>query len=511
MAVDSAGYSTGSAFSAGNALATGLQQAAVYDPTQQSTTTQTSVAGKLNSQNDLTQDSSDPTQNTTSAPTAGTLSTAVSYPTWNALSAKAASPATGTAAATYVPTSATGPNSTAIGAANSTALSPYSPGNSPSTVHAPSTAAAAPTIGYNSSTSNGGNPIVSYRTADGSFAYYQFSETSGSYQYMGSYNANGQATYIQPGASELTAAQRSSATLQSLGKTFSTNDANANAGIVTQNNQAYINTWQQANKSAASDAASAANDSTVAGLLAYMQANNGQMPQQSLDPKTGLTNYTSAQLAAAQTQYTTYQNTRAAEDANAAQLGAYANKPVDTSAVDATSQAAIDSYNSIGATISGGADSGAGGRLGADNAAAIVGQGALNHQTAAAQSYYTNMQAFGNALSAQATTDANATATKLNSDVQNVQDSASALEQNLSQLDTATQQRVKGVLDQLQAQLQQYQYAMQHYKDNTQLIHNLAIGILALGGAVATVATGGLAGVAIAAGTAAAAGATAKA
>jgi hypothetical protein len=367
--------------------------------------------------------------------------------------------------------------------------------------------------------------IVSVRTSDGNFAYYKFTPMfnpttgvwSGRYSYVGAYNKSGA---LVDGQNTLTAAQRGTAQLQQLGagQTFKTSQAAAGTSDqVTQYNNAVLQQWQSDAATAITNVRSQQLTDQTNQLVTYMEANNGQMPPGSLlgdrnsyvgDTGNNVFSYEAVQAAKAQ--YQTYTATRQQENQNAATLGFYANKPIDTSAVDKTSQTAINGYNSIGASQGGGADSGAGSRLGAVGGAAIVGQGALNHQTAAAQSYYTNMQAFGQALSAQATTDANATQTKLDADVQNVQDVATSLEQNLSQLDSQTQIAVKGQLDNLQNQIAQYQYAMQHYKDNTALIHSLAIGILALGGAIATAATGGLAGVAIAAGTAAASAAAAK-
>lgn len=532
MALDSAGYNTANAFSAGNALGAGLQQAAIYDPTQQSSTLQTSVAGTLNSQNNLAQDNpgSEPM---TSTPTAGTLSTAsnnTAFPTWqnllagqNKSSTYTLAPATnGTTAAstgtTITPTGTTTPVTWNFGdyGGTQTINTPTSTATTTNNaLSAPNANIAAQSNQLTDITAAGGYKTVSVRTSDGNFAYYKFDPTSGRYTYAATYNKDGgivgggqiyvDANGTYQNYTGLSDSDRQNAVLQSLGagQTFKTQDAGNQANIVTQLNNPAILKWQAANTAAAANNAQTTLTTQTAAALAYMQANNGALPPANKPGYSGAPDYSADALAAAQTQYQTYLQTRQSEDANAALLGQYANKPIDTAAVDATSQAANEAYASIGAS-QGGTDAGAGSRLSAPAGSAIVGQGALNHQNAAASSYYTNMAAFGQALTAQSTTDATATATKLNSDVQNVQDVATSLEQNLDQLDTQTQQVVKQQLTNLQSQIAQYQYAMQHYKDNTTLIHNLAIGVLALGGAIATAATGGLAGIGIAAATAAA-------
>lgn len=547
MALDSAGYNTANAFSANDAFATGLQKAAVYDPTQQSSALQTSAAGTLNSQNKTQQDAPSDTQNLQGTPTAGLLSTQtnnMAYPTWAGLGAQSRLATTtsltpaGTATAQvanpgyqlggYDPTSgqtagtrinpSTGQIIDANGQANTLptqvqAQTPVTTPYNPNLV-APNAQRVPNSIGIGSS-SVGGAEIVSVRTSDGQFAYYKFNPQTRTYGYMATYDKNGQVTsggqkyYDAQGVARttdpLTAQERGQAQLRQLGagQTFNGGDANRYADLVTQNENAYIGKWDKANADAAQAANNTANASASAELLKYMQANNGALPPQQAGTS-GAYQYSDAAVAAARDQYTQWTQQRAQEDANAAILGSYANKPIDTAAVDAASQLANDAQVSIGASISGGADSGAGSRLGATNSANIIGQGALNHSTAAAQSYYTNMKAFGDALQAQASTDANATETKLNADVQNVSDVAQALEQQLSTLDASVQIRVKGQLQNLNNLVQQYQYAMTHYRNQTGLIHSIAIAILAAGGAIATVATGGLAGVGIAAATAAA-------
>lgn len=547
MGVDSAGYNTANAFSAGNALGAGLQQAAVYDPTQQSTGLQTSVAGTLNSQNNSTQDTPG-SDNMTSMPTAGTLSTAsnnTAFPNWsnilgqqNKLTVSQGRPLQSiTPTGQTSTTTSINPNFSPLGEGRGGAdgiPDPYVFNNTPD--YMPTVVTQTPVsqvtntnvggaAGINANnaarqngltdiTAAGGYKTISVRTSDGMFAYYTFDPTSGAYKFAGSYDKNGVQTQGQSYtdaqgrtqyANSLSASDRQGAVLQSLGagQTFGSGEAANQASIVTQLNNPSIIKWQAANSAAAANGAQTELTQQTAAALAYMQANGGALPPMYRPGMSGKPDYSQDALAAAQQQYQQYLGTRASEDANAALLGVYANKPIDTAAVDATSQAANEAYASIGAS-QGGTDAGGGSRLGAPTGAAIVGQGALNHQNAAASSYYTNMQAFGQALQAQAQTDAGATSTKLNSDVQNVQDVATALESHLDQLDTQTQQVVKQQLANLQRQIEQYQYAMQNYKDNTKLIHDLAIGVLALGGAIATAATGGLAGIGIAAATAAA-------
>ena len=530
MALDSAGYNTANAFSANDAFATGLQKAAVYDPTQQSSALQTSAAGTLNSQNKTQQDAPSDTQNLQGTPTAGLLSTQtnnIAYPTWAGLGAQsrlavAPSPVARAAADTSTQLQNSGPVASA-----GWSLGPYGNGGAgeivqsqtPTTVNnnltAPNAQRVPNAIGIGAS-AVGGADVVAVRTSDGQFAYYKFNPQTRTYGYVATYDKNGALTNggqsytnAQGGfgmLDPLSAQERGQAQLRQLGagQTFKAGDANRYADLVTQNENAYIGKWDKANADAAQAAGNTANASASAELLKYMQANNGALPPQQAGTA-GAYQYSDAAVAAARDQYTQWTQQRAQEDANAAILGSYANKPIDTAAVDAASQRANDAQVSIGASISGGADSGAGSRLGATNSANIIGQGALNHSTAAAQSYYTNMKAFGEALQAQASTDANATETKLNADVQNVSDVAQALEQQLSTLDASVQIRVKGQLQNLNNLVQQYQYAMTHYRNQTGLIHSIAIAILAAGGAIATVATGGLAGVGIAAATAASA------
>lgn len=483
-----------------SALATGLAYAAnktpaVADP--MSTPTTSNPASAARALGSAVQDAS-------AVPTGGTMSqnTVSAVPMQNKLSVSQGNPLTNIAI-----------NSTANKAPGNTAAAP------PQNVAMPTAA------------------------GDGTYNYYSWNPSTGAYQVAGTYNTQTKQGYTNasqaaqlrqtisdanqivtqlgslPGMMGSPAVQdalKKSADAQaqldamkfdpaSLGQVqfgggqLQANSPDSGVGQVTQQYAQGIDAYKAGQATADANQAAAAQSASVADAVAYMAAHGGQM-----DPGRVLP---ASVVSAAQDAYKAQQTAGAANPF--AINGTMGVMPINTDTADIAGMAAKNAITSQYNTNLGGADAGAVSRAAAFSQAAQSGENQLTHDTAAANSFNTNLNAFGSALQAQATADSNATGQKLQQDIQNVQDVATALSSQIETLDQATQTRVKGAIDSLNQQIAYYNQMAKQYGADTAFVVNLARGVLAAGAAIATVATGGAAGVAIA-GAAAAAGAATR-
>ena len=258
---------------------------------------------------------------------------------------------------------------------------------------------------------------------------------------------------------------------------------------VSQVNQQYsqqIDTYKGGAAEAKVNQQAAAQTANVNAAVAYMNTHGGQM-----DPNVVLP---ASVVSAAQDAY------KQQQDANGPAFtinGASSVMPIDTTTADIAGVNAQNAITSQYNTNLGGADAGAISRAAAFAHTNQSGANQITHDTAAAQSFNTNLASFGNALQAQATADTNATGAKLNADIQAVGDVAARLQQQISTLDAATQQQVRTQIDQLNQQIAYYKQQVAQYGSDVGFVMNLAKGILAGGAAIATIMTGGVAGVAI--------------
>lgn len=137
--------------------------------------------------------------------------------------------------------------------------------------------------------------------------------------------------------------------------------------------------------------------------------------------------------------------------------------PVDTSTQDAINRSSLNSLASRFSTSLSGANIGAMGRL---YAGAITDQSGVNKQLSDedyAARFNQNVSAFTQAVQAQSTLDANATGTKLQSDVQAAGDAIQSLQQQASQLGSQAGIAVQSHLNALQKQLNEYEQAARLY------------------------------------------------
>lgn len=333
------------------------------------------------------------------------------------------------------------------------------------------------------------NVAVPSSSGGGWYVYYTYDASIGGYRYAGQYNPAGQKGYGAGGVSTPfappTDVQYSG---QALVNTPGMTQDNGGLGA-TQVNQQYsqaIDTYKAGATQATANQTAAAQAANVASALAYMNAHGGAMDPNVVLPASSVT--------AAQEAYKAQQATQGpAFTFN----GGQGPLPIDTTAADITGVNAKNAIASQYATNVGGADAAAIGRAGAFAQANQTGENKLLHDTAAANSFNTNLAAFGNALQAQATADTNATGTKLQNDIQAVGDVAARLESQVGQLDATTQVEVRGRINQLNQQIAYYNQQVAQYGADVQFVMNIAKGILAAGAGVAAIATGGVAGVAI--------------
>lgn len=481
MAVDSAGWSTNSA------LASGLQSAATYDPTQQSTSTPTSVAGLqqgLNSQSAATPSPST-TQNVQSTPDSapqtvanyGVTATSNNTPYQSPLVSKIVTP---------------------VSQAQTQAQSPQGAVSSPavSSTSMPTASAITPnSVTYGSNTATYQGPQV---LKDGA-SYYVFDPQTGAYTFAGgstpvfdsSYHITGY-TFKPANGVNLTGNQIAGAFNATTLANDPNNQATAaqrlqsimNSSAIGGNLAAYNKDLQNARAAAqaatTASAASAAQQTT----LDYLTTHGGQLSAQDQAVMNasltagGLSTDTPQQQANIQAALSAYQ----AQQAQAAQLTSIGIKPIDTSAVDATNNAAMASLISqYASNNAAGAPSGAG----AYNASALSGQNSLNHDIAAATSYNANIANYNNALGVQFAADKQGTGNQLYSDVQNVQQIAAQLQQEIGQLGTAQSQQAQSALNQLTGLLQQYQQSVAQYGQGSQQARAVATSILSAGGGLA--------------------------
>lgn len=586
MGLDSAGYNTSSLFQAKNydptssALVNGLQSTATYDPTQQATSTPTSAArflpAGMNSQNTDQGDTASPTQNLQSNNGFGTLTNALSsaglQSTANAGTAgltKTSNNAVNSTYAMSMPTNSklvTAPNANQAGAqpqamAQNTTTSlgngiTVSQATGPTLANGGLTIASqnqAAQAAKNNLTQYGGAQTVSVRTRDGNLAYYTFDSTRGTYQYVNTYDKNGQivakptstmsamppagvkwdalsqqaintgswigktpddvqlpmsgvdangnrvvwsngmlTTYKADNNTPLSAQMVNGAQLQTIAGTQLDDKNTATAGsLIAQQavNQTAIAQWQKANDDAyakqQATAAATAQQTTQQQALDYMQTHGGQLPPnlQAIANNTysgaaGVPQAQQAGIAAAQQAYQE-------AIAHGALLNGLKINGIDTKASDAVDQATMNSLLSQYASQGTGAGGGLSNRLGAYQAAGLSGQAALNHEKAAATSYNNNMTNFANALNTQNSADVNATGNQLYSDIQGVQQIATALSQEMDQLGASARQGAQAQLDNLQSSLAQYQNAVKEFGQGSAQAIAIAKGIISAAGTVA--------------------------
>lgn len=484
MAVDSAGYSTSTAstnpfaqsalFSrtaydpAGSTLATGLQSAATFDPAAQSTNLPTSAVSFLGMTSGAApqqQQTATPTQGYAAQPTSGLLSQAVAQN-------KSAFPSVNRAAAPYT-----------------ASVSQAAPG-----VSANATGANAATNTAAATASNFKGPqVLSVRTADGTYQYYKWDAATNKYNFVNTYAANGNtAGFLDeagnkhdfPGATgQLTDAERASATITNVGGGLGNSLRGAQQAELL--NQQYGGQLAEYERTNAANATAATQQQTAANtqaILEYMTLHGGQVPQWAAQ--------SSGNDATIQNALASAQATYSQQVANSAALSNVGNVPIDTSATDATNQAAMNSMISQYASMGGGANAGLGGAGVGQAAGALAGQHVLSHQAAAAASYNTNLNAFSDALRVQAEYETEKTGTQLHNDIQAIQDVADQLAQNVEQLGAEKRQQAQAMITTLQNQVSAYQQAVREYGVASQQAIDAAKTIFSSGASAAAAIAG---------------------
>lgn len=488
MALDSAGYNASALFQAKDynpsALSTGLQSAATYNPTQQSTVTPTSAArymGNLNSANTGFQDTASTTQNKTS--TAPTTTPVAQDASGYGLTASNnnqlfANYASKLVTAQGVTAAANGQNQQTVnpGGISSTTLNGLTDYSGPQIVAVP--------VVYSSP-----RAFHPDATATGA-AYYQFNAATGQYTYIGAVDKNNRAFGGQPGVSASQMAQATHLTNVSANAYANGDGVMRSQGAAIAYDPAVASAlaqWNKANQTAAvnnqATAVSNAQTSAQQQALDYMTTHGGQLSQQ--QAATMGNTYAGSGAALSQAQQAGIQAAQAdyaAQQAHSATLAGLANAKIDTSASDATDRAAVLSMISQAASGNAAAQPAHSNLF---NAGALFGQNELNHQKAAAQSYNNNVANYNNALSTYASADAQATGNQVYSDIQGVQQAASALQQEMGQLTATQQQQVQAGIDNLNNLTQQYQQAVQAYGQGSAQAIALGRGILQAGAAIA--------------------------
>ncbi len=352
----------------------------------------------------------------------------------------------------------------------------------------------------NSASDAGLANIVSVRTQDGNYAYYQFNGQTGQYGYANTYDKNGnlvqtsidqlrnqfgtgQATGYGP--STLTAAQRAGAVSGSLGGGVQIADNQAGSSNSLGSVNAAYSTGETAYRNAYNTHQTAAQAAQQQGqlssdtsyILNYMIQNHGALPPVNQPGRTGVP-MTQAAFDAAQQQYTA---NNSAQFANGQAL-----KAPDTSAVDQNGLAALASLNSQYSTGANGADAAAQQAAGGNVFAQQGGQNLLAHNSDYAGKFNANLATYNDAVTKQAAADTNATGQKLNQDIQSMSDMLNQLQQSAGQLGTQSQQQVQAEILSLQKQISDYQTAAAQFGANTHHVAGIAMGILQAGGSLAT-------------------------
>jgi len=340
--------------------------------------------------------------------------------------------------------------------------------------------------------------------SDGFWTLYTYDEATSSYAQSALYNSNtGVTTSIvgnQRGPQIETPQNITYNTQPLVGSGNANTPGGPKGGALTQAYSPNIDAYKASQASQQASDIAAGRNARIDNAVAYMNANGG-----ATDPLTWRLMAPEAQAQAR----AAYQEQQVANGALFNINGTAGVLPINTDTADIAGVNATNAITSQYNTNLGGADAGAMGRSAAFGRATQAGQNEITHDTAAAASFNENLTNFGNALQAQAEIDTQATGTKLNADIQRVADVAAALEQQVAALDTATQLKVKGQINNLQQLVNQYNQAVAKYGSDVSWVMNLGKGVLAAGAAIASVMTGGAAGVAL--GTAAAAaGAAAK-